>query len=86
MSELSTVNLPKFSIGLFIDILELLISKLDVLVITLEWEVNDILELMGYKKLNTMVNEFNRNKVEKSINKDLEVKVKDEPVLASNTE
>ena len=38
-------------------------------------KVNDILTLMGFKALNTMVNEFNRTKVEKLINKDLDVKV-----------
>ena len=43
-------------------------------------KVNDILELMGYKRLETMVNEFNRTKVEKSITKDLDVKVEDTPV------
>ena len=38
-------------------------------------KVNEILNLMGFNTLNTMVNEFNRTKVEKSIVKDLEVKV-----------
>ena len=38
-------------------------------------KVNEILSLMGFQKLNTMVNEFNRNKIEKSIEKDLNVKV-----------
>ena len=37
--------------------------------------INDFLVLIGYKELNVMVNEFNRNKVEQSINKDLKVKV-----------
>ena len=41
-------------------------------------KINEILKLMGYRELNTMVNEFNRSKVEKMIAKDLEVKV--EPV------
>ena len=44
-------------------------------------KVNDILELMGYQKLETLVNEFNRNKVEKQINKDLEVKVEEEVIV-----
>lgn len=44
-------------------------------------KVNEILELMGYKKLETMVNEFNRSKVEKSINKDLDIKVKEENLV-----
>ena len=42
-------------------------------------KVNEILCLMGFKKLNTMVNEFNRVKIEKAIVKDLAVKV-EEPV------
>ena len=37
--------------------------------------VNEILSLMGFKKLDTMINEFNRTKIEKQINKDLNVKV-----------
>ena len=38
-------------------------------------KVNEILVLMGFPELNTMVNEFNRTKVEQSIVKDLKVKV-----------
>ena len=49
-------------------------------------KVNEILELMGYKKLEEMVNEFNRNKVEKQISKDLDVKVKEEPVIETVTD
>ncbi len=49
-------------------------------------KVNEILELMGYKKLETMVNEFNRSKIEKQINKDLDVKVKDEVVSEVTSE
>ena len=33
-------------------------------------EVNEVLSLMGYSKLETMVNEFNRGKIEKQINKE----------------
>jgi len=39
-------------------------------------EINEKLELMGFKKIDVMVNEFNRTKIEQAINKDLEVKVK----------
>ena len=42
--------------------------------------INDKLMLMGYPKLEVMVNEFNRNKVENAINKDLKVKVVIPPV------
>ena len=44
-------------------------------------KTNEILELMGFKKLETMVNEFNRNKIEKQITKDLDVKVKEEVTM-----
>ena len=44
-------------------------------------KVNEILSLMGFNELNTMVNEFNRTKVEKQINKDLEVKVKENKMV-----
>ena len=50
-------------------------------------KVNDVISLMGYNKLDTMVNEFNRVKIEKQINKDLEVKISpqksDKKVLTS---
>ncbi len=49
-------------------------------------KVNDILELMGYKRLEVMVNEFNRGKVEKQISKDLEVKVKEEVTVEPTVE
>ena len=39
---------------------------------------------MGFKKLNTMVNEFNRTKVERSIIKDLDVKVNEEKIVAKD--
>ena len=42
--------------------------------------INDKLMLMGYPKLEIIVNEFNRNKVEDAINKDLKVKVVIPPV------
>ena len=40
-------------------------------------KVNEILKLMGFKELNTMINEFNRNKIEKMIVKDLNIKVEE---------
>ena len=40
-------------------------------------KINEILKLMGFNELNTMVNEFNRNKIEKMIANDLNVKVND---------
>ena len=38
-------------------------------------KINNCLMLMGYPKLEIIINEFNRTKVEQSINKDLKVKV-----------
>ena len=47
--------------------------------------VNEILSLMGFKKLNTMINEFNRVKIEKSIVKDLDIKVEKEKEIIKET-
>lgn len=44
--------------------------------------INEKLMLMGYPKLEIIVNEFNRNKIEDAISKDLKVKVK----VPTNTE
>ena len=44
-------------------------------------KVNNVLSLMGYQKLETMVNEFNRGKIEKLINKDLDVKVEEKEIV-----
>ena len=38
-------------------------------------KINEILMRMGYPKLEIMINEFQRNKVEEAINKDLKVKI-----------
>ena len=38
-------------------------------------KINEKLSLMGYPRLETIVNEFQRNKVEEAINKDLKVKI-----------
>lgn len=38
-------------------------------------KINDLLELMGFNRLDVIVNEFNRVRVEEKINKDLKVKV-----------
>jgi len=38
-------------------------------------KINELITLMGYDKLEVMVNEFNRTKIEEKINKDLKVKV-----------
>ena len=43
-------------------------------------KVNEVLTLMGYSELNTIINEFNRTKIEQSIIKDLKVKVKEPEV------
>ena len=39
-------------------------------------DINEKLILMGFNKLEMLVNEFNRTKIEQAINKDMEVKVK----------
>ena len=45
-------------------------------------DINEKLILMGFDKLEMIVNEFNRTKIEQAINKDMEVKVKTyEPVV-----
>ena len=48
--------------------------------------VNEILSLMGFNELNTMVNEFNRTKVEKQISKDLDIKIKEDKESVINIE
>lgn len=48
-------------------------------------KINDILSLMGFSKLEVIINEFNRTKIEQKINKDLQVKV-EAPIIESNSE
>ena len=48
-------------------------------------KINEVMTLMGFKKINVMVNEFNRTKVEQQINKDLKVKVEVPQEIPSNS-
>ena len=47
--------------------------------------INNVLSLMGFKKLNVMVNEYNRTKVEQAISKDLNVKVTEEVSIPTSS-